>query len=69
MGKKFVYVYFDRLQCPFIDIPSSMMVDPLARFHEQQIGLALHKMVQCIRHRSSLFKPLQIAESIEPDIR
>ena len=46
-----------------------MMTDSSRRFHEDQIGLAMHHMVKCIKHRSSFVQPWQIAESLEPDIR
>ena len=58
-----------RLQCPFIDIPSSMMLDDGRRFNDDQIDLAMHDLIQSIQHRSSFVKPWHIAESIEPDIR
>ena len=58
-----------RLQCPFIDIPSSMMEHTDNKFHKDQIELAMHALVKSIKHRSSFVKPWQIAESIEPDIR
>ena len=58
-----------RLQCPFIDIPSSMMLDDGRRFNDDQIALAMHELIQSIQHRSSFVKPWHIAESIEPDIR
>ena len=57
-----------RLQSPFIDIPSSMMVDSSRRFHEDQIGLAMHQLVRCIKQRSFV-NPWHMAESIEPDLR
>ena len=63
----------DRLQCPFVDVPSSMMpaaADTSQRYHADQLQLAMHSLLHCIRHRSALFvKPTQMADSLEPDIR
>jgi p190RhoGAP, pG1 and pG2 domains len=60
-----------RLQCPFVDVPSSMMVNASRRFHEDQIGLAMHQLIIAIKRRSSAYvRPWHVtAESMEPDIR
>jgi hypothetical protein len=58
-----------RLQCPFIDIPSSMMTDTGRKFNPDQVQWAMVELVQCIRHRALIVNPWQVAESIEPDIR
>jgi len=41
------------------------------RFHEDQIGLAMHQLIIAIKRRSSAFvRPWHVtAECIEPDIR
>lgn len=63
-----------RLQCPFVDVPSSMMVHSnQCFFHEDQIGLAMHNLVLCIKRQRSTSSLTNLwphyAESIEPDLR
>lgn len=58
-----------RLQCRFIDLPSSLMEKTRNRFHQDQIELAIHSLVQCIKYRSTSFTDWHMAETIEPDIR
>jgi hypothetical protein len=45
-----MYVY--RLQCSFTDTPSSLLSDSTDLFHNDQVALAMHSMVQDIRLRS-----------------
>ena len=46
------------------------MTDDWRRFHGDQVQLAMHSLLQCIKHRSALFvRPAPMADSLEPDIR
>jgi len=64
-------VCVSRLQCQFVDIPSSMMINPSSRFHSDQIALAMHHLIVMMKQRpmTSLSPWTTVADAIKPDIR
>jgi len=67
----FVFFWVFRLQCQFVDIPSSMMINPSSRFHGDQIALAMHHLIVMMKQRPmmSSLPWTTVANAVKPDIR
>jgi len=60
-----------RLQCQFVDIPSSMMINAYSRFHGDQIALAMHHLIVMMKQRpmTSSSPWTTVTDAVKPDIR
>ena len=46
------------------------MTDPTQRYNRDQLGLALHRLVECVQQRSMLFADAAgMADGLEPDLK
>ncbi|XP_074660547.1 rho GTPase-activating protein 190-like [Tubulanus polymorphus] len=58
----------DRLQCPFIDFHSALVLENHKRFHESQVKRCVNLLLDSIKHRSS-FVELMRCGHWDPDMR
>lgn len=59
----------NRLNCHFVDIPSSMMVGSSRFFYKDQVGLALHTMVTLLKHKATLGSSWQLSTNLKSELR